>query len=271
MNGLHAQLSAGRRSSIGSSGGHCNAQVHQAPRAGARRRPRPGRQRRRARVLDRRRLRHGLRRRGRRAGSSRREPDDRSSCQRREPQVPANRYAAPAMARPIRAPELSELETLTVCAAEGSLAAAAAQLGISRPAVAKRVAALEAIAGAALLRRDTRGVQLTEHGVTLVAHARRLLAERDALMEAIAALRDDGGASRISGVRSLLGRPAAEAGTWYSLDDRRRLLEQVRLHGVVRDVEVRAQRPDGTARSGHATSQLVQLGGRPRLLTTIVL
>jgi len=239
------------------------------------------------------------------------------------------------MARPIRAPELSELETLTVCAAEGSLAAAAAQLGISRPAVAKRVAALEAIAGAALLRRDTRGVQLTEHGVTLVAHARRLLAERDALMEAIAALRDDGGASRISGVRSLLGRstaatraaqrpesllaeterlfelvfhasatavvisdpesgvvyeandafcrfvgrprdeelgrPAAEAGTWYSLDDRRRLLEQVRLHGVVRDVEVRAQRPDGTARSGHATSQLVQLGGRPRLLTTIVM
>lgn len=237
------------------------------------------------------------------------------------------------MARPIRAPELSELETLVVCAAEGSLAAAAAQLGISRPAVAKRMAALEAIVGAALLRRDTRGVQLTEHGVTLVAHARRLLAERDALMDAIAALRDDGGASRISGMRDLLGRstaaaraaqrpesllaeterlfelvfhasatavvisdpesgviyeandafcrfvgrrrdevlgrPAADSGTWYSLEDRRQLLEQVRLHGVVRDVEVRARRPDGSVRSGHATSQLVQLGGRPRLLTTI--
>jgi PAS domain S-box-containing protein len=237
------------------------------------------------------------------------------------------------MARPIRAPELSELETLVVCAAEGSLAAAAAQLGISRPAVAKRMAALEAIAGAALLRRDTRGVQLTEHGVTLVAHARRLLAERDALMEAIAALREDGGTSRISGVRDLLGRsnaatraaqrpeallaeterlfelvfhasatavvisdpdsgvvyeandafcrfvgrprdevlgrPATEAGTWYSLNDRDRLVERVRLHGVVRDVDVRSRWPDGTVRAGHATSQLIQLGGRPRLLSTI--
>lgn len=238
------------------------------------------------------------------------------------------------MARPIRAPELSELETLTVCAAEGSLAAAAAQLGISRPAVAKRMAALEAIVGAALLRRDTRGVQLTQHGVTLVAHARRLLAERDALMEAITALRDDaGGASRISGVRDLLGRstnatraaqrpesllaeterlfevvfhasatavvisdpdsgvvyeandafcrfvgrprdevlgrPAAQSGSWYSLDDRDRLLEQVRSHGVVRDVAVRSQRPDGRVGAGQATSQLVQLGGRARLLTTV--
>jgi PAS domain S-box-containing protein len=237
------------------------------------------------------------------------------------------------MARPIRAPELSELETLAVCAAEGSLAAAAAQLGISRPAVAKRMAALEAIVGAALLRRDTRGVQLTEHGVTLVAHARRLLAERDVLMESIAVLRDDGSASRISGVRDLLGRStavaraaqrpeallaeterlfelvfhasatavvisdldsgvvyeandafcrfvgrprdevlgrsAAEARTWYSLHDRDRLLEQVRLHGVVRDVEVRSQWPDRTVRAGHAAAQLIQLGGRPRLLTTI--
>ena len=237
------------------------------------------------------------------------------------------------MPRPIRAPELSELETLTVCAAEGSLAAAAGQLGISRPAVAKRITALEAIVGAALLRRDTRGVQLTESGVALVAHARRLLAERDALIEAIADLRRDDGESRISGVRDLLGRassatraaqrpeallaetehlfelvfhasatavvisdpesgvvyeandafcrfvgrdradvlgrPSAEAGTWHSLEDRRRLLEQVRLRGVVRDVEVRARQPEGRIRLGRATSQLVQLGGRARLLTTI--
>src|SRR3954463_9082511 len=91
--------------------------------------------------------------------------------------------------RPIRPPEMSELETLATCAAEGSLAAAASQLGISRPAVAKRISALEAIVGHRLLHRDTRGVRLTEPGVLLVSHARRLLAERDALMEEIAALR----------------------------------------------------------------------------------
>src|SRR5690349_21809001 len=117
------------------------------------------------------------------------------------------------MARPIRAPELSELETLVVCAAEGSLAAAADQLGISRPAVAKRVSALEAIVGSKLLERDTRGVRLTEIGVAMVAHARRMLAERDALLDEIAALRADGGGgsrSGISGVRELLGRSTSQ-------------------------------------------------------------
>jgi hypothetical protein len=67
----------------------------------------------------------------------------------------------------------------------------------------------------------------------------------------------------------VLGRPATEAGTWYSLNDRDRLVERVRLHGVVRDVDVRSRWPDGTVRAGHATSQLIQLGGRPRLLSTI--
>src|SRR2546423_11454 len=82
-----------------------------------------------------------------------------------------------------RARELSELEPRVVCAAEGSLAAAAAELGISRPAVAKRMNRLEAIVGAPLLDRDARGVRLTEAGAALVAHARRLLAERDALLD----------------------------------------------------------------------------------------
>jgi molybdate transport repressor ModE-like protein len=114
------------------------------------------------------------------------------------------------MPRPIRAPELSELETLVICAAEGSFAAAASQLHISRPAVAKRIAALEAIVGAPLLERGTRGVRLTGQGAALVARARRLLAERDALMESITELREDGG-SRISGVRAMLGRSATSA------------------------------------------------------------
>jgi PAS domain S-box-containing protein len=239
------------------------------------------------------------------------------------------------MQRPIRAPELSELETLVVCAAEGSLAAAAAELGISRPAVAKRMTQLEAIVGAPLLDRDARGVRLTEAGVALVAHARRLLAERDALLDEIATMRSDGGAPRgsgISGMRGLLGRTTAaraaqrpesmlaetedlfelvfhasatgfvisdpetglvyeandafcrflgrpradvvgrtrdEIGSTYSVEDRDQLLERVRLHGVARDMRVRAVQPDGSVRTGSATAQLVQLGGRPVLVSTV--
>ena len=239
------------------------------------------------------------------------------------------------MPRPIRAPELSELETLVICAAEGSFAAAAAQLHISRPAVAKRMDALEAIVGAPLLRRGTRGVRLTDQGVALVAHARRLLAERDALVEAITELREDGGGSRISGVRDMQGRSSTaaaragqrpeavlaeteqlfevvfhasatgivisdpdtgivyeandafcrfvgrprtdvlghsptEVGGWGFVNDRRRALDLIRKHGTLRDTEVRVRLPDGGIAVGHATSQLVQLGGRPRLLSAIV-
>jgi PAS domain S-box-containing protein len=238
-----------------------------------------------------------------------------------------------AVTRPIRPPELSELETLTTCAAEGSLAAAAAQLGISRPAVAKRISALEAIVGEQLLHRDTRGVRLTEPGVLLVAHARRLLAERDALMEEIAALRGGERGSRISGMRDLLGRstPASRAaqrpeailsetehlfeivfhasatavvisdpdtaviheandafcqfvgrdrdevlgrsarqlGAWYSDEDRVRLINLIRRHGLVRDLEVRAIHPDGSVLVGRVTAQLVHLGGTPRLVSMI--
>jgi len=253
----------------------------------------------------------------------------------REPWVSANRGAeyGRAVSPPIRSPELTELETLVACAAEGSLAAAAAGLGISRPAVAKRIAALEAIVGERLLHRDTRGVRLTEHGVLLVSHARRLLAERDALMEEIAAFRGGGFRSRISGMRDLLGRStdfsraalkpeavmhetehlfeivfhasatavvisdpdsgvlheandafcrfvgrdrdavlgrsAQELGAWYSDQDRDRLVEQVRRRGIVRDLEVRATHPDGSVIAGRVTSQLVQLGGRPQLVSMI--
>ena len=238
------------------------------------------------------------------------------------------------MPRPIRSPDLSELETLVVCAAEGSLAAAAGELGISRPAVAKRIASLEAIVGVALLQRDTRGVRLTPAGVALVAHARRMLAERDALMDHIAAMRDDQGArDGLSGVRDLLGRSAThraaqrpeamlaetehlfelvfhasatgfvisdpetglvheandafcrflgrpradvigrtrdEIGASYDVEDRNQLFEQIRLHGVAREMRVRALRPDGGVSHATATAQVVQLGGRPQLVSTVV-
>ena len=105
---------------------------------------------------------------------------------------------------PVRAPDIAELETLVVCAAEGSFVAAAARLGISRPAVAKRMRNLEALADRPLLHRGGRGVRLTDAGATLLAGARRMLQERDVLVSLLTEIRGDG-ASTIAGLRELLG------------------------------------------------------------------
>ena len=108
------------------------------------------------------------------------------------------------MSEPVRAPDLAELETLVVCAAEGSLVATAASLGISRPAVAKRIRNLEALAGRPLLHRGGRGVRLTDAGATLLAGARRMLEERDVLVSLLTEIRGDD-PSAIAGLRELLG------------------------------------------------------------------
>jgi PAS domain S-box-containing protein len=111
---------------------------------------------------------------------------------------------------PVRAPDLGELETLAVCAAEGSMVAAAARLGISRPAVAKRIRNLEALAGRPLLHRGARGVRLTDAGATLQASARRMLTERDLLASALIEIRGED-PSAIAGLRGLLGHSPAAA------------------------------------------------------------
>jgi PAS domain S-box-containing protein len=119
--------------------------------------------------------------------------------------ISARRGQEPTPAtRPLRAPDLVELETLVACAAEGSLVAAAEALGISRPGVAKRIANLEALAGRALLHRGGRGVRLTDAGALLLAGARRVLDERDKVMGLLTEIRGEG-PSPISGLRELLG------------------------------------------------------------------
>jgi len=111
---------------------------------------------------------------------------------------------------PVRAPDISELETLVACAAEGTLVAAAARLGISRPAVAKRIGNLEVLAGQPLLDRDGRGVRLTNAGATLLSASRRILAERDALLSQLSEIRGEG-PSPLGGLRELLGSTAQAA------------------------------------------------------------
>jgi len=111
---------------------------------------------------------------------------------------------------PVRSPDLAELETLVACATEGTISASATRLGISRPAVAKRITNLEALAGRQLLHRGARGVRLTDDGARLLAGARRMLEERDALIGVLTELRG-GQQSPIAGLRELLGHSPAGA------------------------------------------------------------
>ena len=106
---------------------------------------------------------------------------------------------------PIRAPELSELETFVLAVDYGSMARAAEVLRISSAAAAKRIRQLETIAGAKLLVRSGRGVRPTELGVRLYAASRDVLDRRDQVMELLgrAPARDD---SRIPGMRQILRR-----------------------------------------------------------------
>ncbi len=106
---------------------------------------------------------------------------------------------------PIRAPELSELETFVLAVDYGSIARAAEVLHISSAAAAKRIRQLEAIADAKLLSRSGRGVRPTELGVRLYPQCRELLGHRDRVMDTMgrSPARDE---SRIPGMRRVLRR-----------------------------------------------------------------
>jgi DNA-binding transcriptional LysR family regulator len=66
------------------------------------------------------------------------------------------------------------------CADTGSFSAAGRKLGLSRSAVGKAIARLEAQLGARLLHRTTRSQSLTEDGHLYYEHARRAVSELDA-------------------------------------------------------------------------------------------
>lgn len=74
-----------------------------------------------------------------------------------------------------------------VCVVEtGSITAAAQRLGLAKSVVSERLAELEQTVGAHLIQRTTRKSSLTENGRTFLASARRLLADADAAVAAIA-------------------------------------------------------------------------------------
>jgi len=80
----------------------------------------------------------------------------------------------------------SDLSFFALLMKQGSLAAAAQELGITPPSVSKRLAALEARLGVRLLHRTTRRISLTPEGETYLVEGARVLAELDALERSVA-------------------------------------------------------------------------------------
>ena len=78
----------------------------------------------------------------------------------------------------IQPAELGFFATLASC---GSLSAAARDLGITTPAVSKRLAQMESRIGLSLVNRTTRRMSLTPEGEVFLEHARRILADIDDL------------------------------------------------------------------------------------------
>jgi len=131
--------------------------------------------------------------------------------------------------------ELPDCRAVVALADERSFGRAAASLGISQPALSRRVAALERRMGGPLFAREPRGVTLTAAGSVLEAHARRVLAEAEAAVAATrrAALGETGELRIGVGLAVLLaGLPAVVAAY------RRRYPE---VRSTVRDLSTAAQ------------------------------
>ena len=78
--------------------------------------------------------------------------------------------------------ELRHLRVLVAIVDSGGFTDAAAELGLSQPAVSRTLAALEDALGVRLLRRTSRELVLTAAGERVLARARRVLAEVDDLV-----------------------------------------------------------------------------------------
>jgi len=83
----------------------------------------------------------------------------------------------------------SDLAFFALLMRQGSLAAAAQQMGVTPPAVSKRLAALERRLGVRLLHRTTRRISLTPEGETYLVEGARVLAELEALERKVAGSR----------------------------------------------------------------------------------
>jgi len=80
-----------------------------------------------------------------------------------------------------RLPDLTELRMFCAAADLGTFGRAAVRCQVSQPAISKRIAGLESLAGVKLLDRSSKGVTLTSPGRRVYEEARRLLEQAQTL------------------------------------------------------------------------------------------
>lgn len=96
--------------------------------------------------------------------------------------------------------DLQLLRSFIAVAETGSITAAAERIGITQPALSRRLAQLEDHLGVELLMRGRRGAQLTELGRLVEAEARAMVARYDRLRDTVAShQRLEGGTVRMGG------------------------------------------------------------------------
>ncbi|AKU92567.1 LysR family transcriptional regulator [Vulgatibacter incomptus] len=80
---------------------------------------------------------------------------------------------------------LNQLRYFVAIAEEGHIGRASQRLFVSQPPLSRQIRYLEEELGTPLFERTPRGVRLLEAGDTFLIHARRVLAEVDAAIEAV--------------------------------------------------------------------------------------
>ncbi|WP_168166762.1 LysR family transcriptional regulator [Corynebacterium sp. HMSC068G04] len=90
----------------------------------------------------------------------------------------------------VRLLDLNRLEMFMAAVESGSIAKAAADLGVSSSAVSQQIKKLESEMGVSLLRRGGKGAIPTEGGVMLAEHGRRLLRQAAAAESDLKEMRD---------------------------------------------------------------------------------
>jgi DNA-binding transcriptional LysR family regulator len=135
-----------------------------------------------------------------------------------------------------RSPDIDEVRTFCAAAELGSLGRASVRLNVSQPGLSKRLAHLEAAAGARLLDRSSHGVKLTPAGRRLYEEARRLLQQADLFEQVLEGVRHVGGPIRVASSHSAMEALVAQVLGGRSQEGERAVELVLANSSVVRDL-----------------------------------